>query len=260
MTNQMLSPPRPDRVRRWVLVGVLAALGIIVVAAFLSFRSPVLSSASRESGSSPGDTGISARVTIQSTSGSGAQASPDTGPEGQLVAAALASDAERVRELLTDGVTANANSGGMSALHRAAQANAVDVLALLLEAGADTTVVDPSGGTPLGRAAFFGRPEATLLLLRAGADPNAYANPNNMTPLTAVVFGWMLASSGQTPPGMELAVDAEERLGVVRSLLDAGADPGIAPGTVSALMLASSIGNADLTALLGRNDGSDDPG
>jgi len=176
------------------------------------------------------------------------------------VAAALASDAERVRELLTDGVTANANSAGMSALHRAAQANAVDVLALLLEAGADTTVVDPSGGTPLGRAAFFGRPEATLLLLRAGADPNAYANPNNMTPLTAVVFGWMLASSGQTPPGMELAVDAEERLGVVRSLLDAGADLGIAPGTVSALMLASSIGNADLTALLGRNDGSDDPG
>lgn len=81
-----------------------------------------------------------------------------------------------------------------------------------------------------------------------------------MTPLTAVVFGWMLASSGQTPPGMELAVDAEERLGVVRSLLDAGADLGIAPGTVSALMLASSIGNADLTALLGRNDGSDDPG
>lgn len=161
--------PGVFRPRRWTFFGVLVWLGIIVVAAFLRFRSP----AAMEAASLPSDTGVSARLTVPTgrASGSDGQQSPDVRPEGLLGAAALASDADRVQELLAEGVTANAQSGGMSALHRAAQADALDVLDLLLDAGAEVMVVDHSGSTPLGRAALFARRNAALRLLEAGADP-----------------------------------------------------------------------------------------
>ena len=169
-------------------------------------------------------------------------------PASQLVAAAQAGDAARVAALLDEGAPADARSAGFPALHRAAQADAVAVLEMLVAAGADLEAVDRTGHTALARAAVFGRAAAVAFLLESGADPNAHAEPNDQTPLLALLFGWSL---GQSPNPAGIEANEEERLAAARALLAAGADPQLAPQLLSPAMMAASIGGEIHTLLLG---------
>ena len=234
--------------RRWLF----AAATVLLIAAVFAFVLRVRSGGEPPLAEDFPALAAPARLTVVSPSGAGDTDgdSPDESPQGELVSAALAGDADGVRELLAQGVSPSARSGDMTALHRASQAGALEVVDVLLAAGADLEAVSRSGQTALARAAFFGQPAAVDRLLEAGADPNAHAPPNNMTPLTALVFGWSIAVSGQVPTGMELRLNEGARLRIARALIEGGADPTLAPGLFSATTLSGSIGSDELTELL----------
>jgi uncharacterized protein len=98
-----------------------------------------------------------------------------------LATAARRKDASRVRQLLAEGLHPDAriHSGFMTALQWAASADAVEVIPLLLAAGADVDGTDRAGFTPLRFAAHDGRPAALTLLIDAGANVNATALDGN---------------------------------------------------------------------------------
>ena len=80
-----------------------------------------------------------------------------------------------VRQLLQRGVPADATATGdahYSALLIAASSGYVDVMKVLLDAGADPNWQDRHGDTPLMAAVRIGVPDAIQLLLAKGADTN----------------------------------------------------------------------------------------
>ncbi|KAI8591666.1 ankyrin repeat-containing domain protein [Geranomyces variabilis] len=117
------------------------------------------------------------------------------------------------------------NGNNIHLLHHAAQHGQVDVLARLLDAGAD---IDRDGNNrekALHTAVQFGRLEVVQSLLARGADPNATADwpfpasPRIMTPIHyAVLF------HSCTQAGVQLSLQ------MVNALLDAGANPHSPPG------------------------------
>ncbi len=125
-------------------------------------------------------------------------------------------------------MAADSESAGYFAIHWAAASGSIVVLHFLVDAGAHLEAVDQYGNTALTRAAFFGNAEAVAFLVSAGADPNAYAEPNNMTPLMAILSGWTLSLSRFPFPG--LAPKEEERFKAAWALIEAGADPHLGPG------------------------------
>ena len=244
--------------RRALFAAVLTALIVVVAFAVTRFGRivpvGVEVSVTDEPAPKPKEGPVSISVTRVPLGGSpdGDAEAADETPAGQLVAAATAGDAARVGALLDEGVPADAKSRGFPAIHRAAQADSVAVLELLVAAGADLEAVDRSGHTALARAALFGRAAAVSFLLESGADPNAHAEPNNQTPLLALLFGWSL---GQSPNPVGIEVNEEERLTAARALLAAGADAQLAPRMLSPAMRAESIGGEIRSLLL---DGASD--
>ena len=169
-----------------------------------------------------------------------AAAPEDTSPAGLLVAAARAGDAHCVRELSVGGVAADSESAGYFAIHWAAASGSIVVLHFLVDAGAHLEAVDQYGNTALTRAAFFGNSEAVAFLVSAGADPNAYAEPNNQTPLMAILSGWTRSLSRLSP---RFAPKEEERFRAAWVLIQAGADPHFGPGDhPPPVVLAKGIG------------------
>ena len=152
--------------------------------------------------------------------------SEDTSPAGLLVAAAGAGDVHCVRELLAGGVAPDSESGGRFAIHGAAANGSVAALHSLVDAGAHVEALDQNGSTALTQAAFYGNAEAVVFLLTAGADPNAYAEPNNWTPLRAILSGWTRTLSRLSP----FPAKDEERFAAALALIQAGADPYFGPG------------------------------
>ena len=111
---------------------------------------------------------------------------------------------EVVQLLLEAGAEKNAAAGdGSTALHFAAQDDHAEVVQLLLGAGADENAVDAGGGTALHYAAQYGYVEVARLLLETGIDKDA----GEAEGLTA----FMLATYF-------------DHLEVAQLLLDAGAD------------------------------------
>ena len=170
----------------------------------------------------------------------------DDGGAGKLVAAAAEDDPRRVRELLAEGVPANARDAhGYGALHQAAAANATEVLGVLLQAGAEVDAADGRGWSPLTWAAYLGSYAAARELLDAGADPNHSAPPESVTALDQLLMAWHMArgSAPRMPPLRE-----EQRFAIARLLLEGGADPNRSRG-IPPLELALFSGRTDLVAL-----------
>lgn len=123
------------------------------------------------------------------------------GPQA-LQQAVISRRVEAVTAMLDRGVKPTRDpKTGMSAVVIAAGSNTRDILALLLDHGANINERDLSGATALMRAQNF--PDMIAFLLKRGADPNA------------------ADSSGRTP--LFQAFDAS----AINLLLDAGANPNI---------------------------------
>jgi len=140
-------------------------------------------------------------------------------------------DTAGAKGLLEAGARANASlPEGGSLLHLALDAHALDAIALLVTHGADPTIPDHAGHTPLWLATTRKDQNALRALLDAGvaADTHAASEP---TPLLVAV-----------------------RMGEVETakmLLDAGANPDTKDSLGhTPLMLAAQGGSVDLTQLL----------
>ncbi|MBO0751333.1 MAG: ankyrin repeat domain-containing protein [Bradyrhizobiaceae bacterium] len=182
-----------------------------------------------------------------------------------FIAAAERNDLEAADMLLAAGIDPNAaNDYGATALYAAA-ANADPAMTVkLLAAGADANTHLLSGETPLMAAALRGHVATVTALLDGGADPNLQEHNAGQTALmwalsqrhSAVVDVLVshkadvnLASkSGSTP----LMFAAQGSIQSARTLLAAGARPNdVHPDTgQTALIVASTMGNTDIVALL----------
>jgi len=120
--------------------------------------------------------------------------------------AARNGDKAAVRDLLRHGANVNTRSGdGMTALHWAAERGDADIVAMLVDAGANVDATTRLGDyTPLLLAAKDGHAPVVELLLEAGAD----ANRPTTTGTTPLMFA---AASGVAE--------------AVTALLDYGAEP-----------------------------------
>jgi ankyrin repeat protein len=151
----------------------------------------------------------------------------------ELISAAKAGDAEKVRSLLGSGVNANATGGVYpnyrSAIHEAAENGHVGVVQILLDAGAD---VNAKGGVYLHRwcaihkAAENGHADVVQILLDAGASVNAKDD------------------DGRTPTYYAYSND---HLAVVRIFLERGC---VEVNVNGLIYCAAANGNADFVRLL----------
>lgn len=95
--------------------------------------------------------------------------------------------------------------GTWTPLHQAARAGDVDMLRLLIEAGADIEARAPGGATALHHAAYFGHPEVVRELLACGADHKA-VDEAGYTPLQwARLWDHRHEEPGATVAVLELA-------------------------------------------------------
>ena len=164
--------------------------------------------------------------------GAAAQSSASLADAADLIGAARADDADRVRQLIDSGADVNRLQGdGATALHWAVHRNNLATARLLLDAGADPNAANDLDATPLWLAAENGSARMAELLLDAGADPNR------------------TLAMGETPLMIAARSGAAE---TVARLLDAGANPNAAERErdQTALMWAGAQGHADVAQLL----------
>jgi len=125
----------------------------------------------------------------------------------QLAVKVASGTKDEVDTLLYDGATADAmNRHGLPVIFIAAQRGDVEILELLIKAGADVNAkigtshntdgvgyTGTADGTPLAYAAGAGKVDAMDVLRKAGADLNA-AGPEGTTPLMRAAEGGQLDS------------------------------------------------------------------
>jgi ankyrin repeat protein len=120
-----------------------------------------------------------------------------SGSDTRVADAAMAGDRDAVRALLKQAADVNAAQGdGMTALHWAASRDDVELLQLLVYAGANVRATTRLGGfTPLWMAAQNGSARGVDVLLKAGADPNL-ATTLGVTPMMMAAASGSVASIG----------------------------------------------------------------
>lgn len=103
-------------------------------------------------------------------------------------------DLSAIKDALDDGVDLNAQDPqfGSTPLSWAALMGHTEVVALLLERGADVNAQNRDGATPLHSAAFLGRAETVKLLLEKGADPKLRNNTGS-TAIDGAKLDWELS-------------------------------------------------------------------
>src|SRR3989338_6398221 len=187
----------------------------------------------------------------------------------QLVAACLANDAALVLRLISeDDETLNEllefrNSRGRTALVATCyDGGGVEVVTLLLAAGADVEAQDPTGMTPLMMASYDGNVKVVDALLVAGARPEAQ-HPNGLTALNAasqnghlegvdrlLAAGARVNPANEDVPGLWAACKSGQ-LAVVDRLLAAGANTEVPLRDRStSLFVACQEGHLELVELL----------
>jgi ankyrin repeat protein len=156
--------------------------------------------------------------------------------DGALIDAARAANWTSVRTLVSkglqrDGVNA-ADSDGTTALHFAVRADEVDIVSVLIRAGADTNAENRLGVTPLFLAAQNGNAVMVQKLLAAGANADQVDRATGESILMVAI------RAGSTDS--------------VRALLSSKANPNVAEPQLrlTPLMLAAEAGNADIVRAL----------
>ena len=134
-----------------------------------------------------------------------------TTAESPIADAAMNGDVESVRLLIRSGEEVNAAQGdGMTALHWAAENGNVEMLEMLLSAGANSEAVTRLGRyTPLHLASKMGVESSVISLLNYGAEVNPETTTGAITPLHfAAASGNAKAVRALLEHGAE--VDAQE--------------------------------------------------
>lgn len=105
-----------------------------------------------------------------------------------VLVASLHGDVDKVRELLSAGYSAtDVHESGTDAVILAVREGHLEIVRILLEAGADPNRINPqSGTTPLRMAVQQTRTEIAELLLRKGADAELFDEASGVGPLTVL--------------------------------------------------------------------------
>ncbi len=156
----------------------------------------------------------------------------------EMVQAARVQDWRSVREMIRQGSPADAaSSDGMTALHWAVYYDQSEIVATLIEAGADVQRENRYGVRPLSIACQNGNESIVRMLLDAGADPNTTLRGGESALMTAARTGIpgpvrLLIERGADVRATErkgqtalMWAAAEGNLAAVDLLLEAGADP-----------------------------------
>jgi ankyrin repeat protein len=162
-----------------------------------------------------------------------------TPPDSPVADAAERGDLEVVRALLRDGADANgAQADGTTALHWAAMNDDVQIVEVLLYAGATVKPTTRLGGyTPLHLASRNGHAHVVSALLEGGADANDFTN----TGVSALHFAAQANSAEAVRALVEHGADVDSRdthssrtplmfaavgnsAAAMQALIDAGAD------------------------------------
>jgi len=100
---------------------------------------------------------------------------PATEFAAEIHDAVRAGDLAKVKALVAGNpkVVNEKDARGRTPLHFACDAGKMEIIAFLIDNGADVKVTDPDGFTPLHWAASAGQAGAARALIKAGADPNA---------------------------------------------------------------------------------------
>ncbi|OHW90752.1 ankyrin repeat domain-containing protein 52 [Colletotrichum incanum] len=163
-----------------------------------------------------------------------------------------------------EGCDVNEASGlGRSALHRACWDGAVDIVAILLENGANTAVANKNGWTPMQIASDKGHADVVKLLIEKGADVTVATNDGRTPLISAANNGHIevvklliekgadiavVTNNGWTP--VNIASDSG-RTEVVRLLIEEGADVITATSNGwTPIMSAASNGHIEVVKLL----------
>ena len=170
----------------------------------------------------------------------------------ELLDATKRGDVAAVRSLLQEGADPNASQGdGLSALHLAAQAGNLDIVKVLIGAGAEVEAKTRIGDyTPLHLASWGAHASAVSALIEAGADPGAVSTTSGVTPLHLAAKATNGESTVRALLEHGAPVDVREsaygqtplifaasygRTTAIRELLSHGADPAISTEVVDVL-------------------------
>lgn len=183
--------------------------------------------------------------------------------EKELIHASWTGDTASVRRLISDGADVNHPAyNERSALATAARGNRLQVVGILLDAGAD---INARGGeyTPLEASARYNRIPIAKLLLKRGADPNVtntvgytaltYAATNDHAEMVRLLLASGADINAHSWKGDTALIRASlwGLTGMVTLLLDHGASPNARNDYgETALLLAAGAGRKETVALL----------